>query len=257
MAAYRVTALYYRFASETDHHDFGQAAPLAGELGPFSVTLANGILEAIPSEEFRDRQAARNALEPSLRDWEQAAFLSDCAYRVRFEYERSAVEEIDPQPGVVNIFGEVHAHGSGQARLTVAPRRLGYPPLDRGFVRTPLTDLLTARLRRTRDGGETWPAFAYFVLTQLQAEFGGAAGSRSFAAKTLSVSRAVVERLGSISSKRDPSIGRKAGRTPEEITPAERAWLEAVVVRLIRRVGEHAGGGPLPLITMADFPPLV
>jgi hypothetical protein len=36
---------------------------------------------------------------------------------------------------------------------------------------------MQARLRRTRDGGEIWPAFAYFVLTRIEAEFDGEKGA--------------------------------------------------------------------------------
>jgi len=248
-----VTALYYSFTSETEHDRFEKAAPASGVLGSFTCTLSDGVLEAIPSVEFRDRQAARDALEPHLRDWEGSAYLSDRAYRIRFVYDRSSVEEVDPQPGVINLFAELHGSGFATATLTIAQRdHAEYPPFDAGFRRTDLTARSVSRLRRTRDGGETWPAFAYFVLTQLEADFGGRKG----AAAGLSVSRKVLDKLGRICDKRDPEIGRKAGHALESITPSERAWLEAVVVRLIRRVGEHAAAGPLAPITMADFPPL-
>ena len=63
VAEYRVTALRYRFKSEIEYDHFEMAAPASGVLGSFSYALSNGILEAIPSVEFRDQQAARSALE--------------------------------------------------------------------------------------------------------------------------------------------------------------------------------------------------
>jgi len=257
---FRVTAMYYRFASETGRDDFGRAAPSAGTLGVFDCALSDGILKAVPTVEFRDREAAKQALEPYLRDWEQAAFLSPRAHRLRFEYEGSDVEEIDPQPRILNVFPEA-ATGSGSAFGATVVTRVNreYPPFDAGFTRTPLTDLLAERLRRTRDGGELWPAFAYFVLTQLEAGFGGAEKGdkrRRKMARTLAVEWPVVARLGEITARPDPEIGRKAAKDPAPITASERGWMEVVVVRFIRRVGEHAAGGPLTPITMADVPPL-
>lgn len=252
MAEYRVTTLYYRFASDSERDRFDDAAPWAGSLGTFNCTLAAGILKAIPTVLFRDRETAKRTLVPHLRAWEQQAFLSPHGYRIRFEYQRSDVEEIDPQPGSITIFPEPVSVSLEVFAPTITRGNLAYPAVDPDFVQTPLTDLLSGRLRRTRDGGETWPAFAYFVLTRLEADFNG----RSGAAAGLSVSRKVLDKLGRICDKRDPEIGRKAGRKPESITISERAWMEAVVVRLIRRVGEHAAGSPLVPITMADFPPL-
>ena len=254
-----MTALYYRFTSEIEYDHFEKAEPASGVLGSFSCTLADGVLEAIPSVEFRDRQAARDALEPQLRDWEESAYLSDRAFRIRFVYDRSSVEEVDPKPGVINLFGEVSASGGGAATLTITRRdNLEYPSFDTGFRSSPLVQRLTVRLRRTRDGGETWPAFAYFVLSTLEEKFGHGPNKprRRNAAKGLAVDWPVLHTLGGICDRRDPDIGRKAGTIPEPITASERAWMEAVVVRLIRRVGEHAASGPLAAITMADFPPL-
>ena len=252
-----MTALYYRFTSEIEYDHFEKAEPASGVLGSFSCTLADGVLEAIPSVEFRDRQAARDALEPQLRDWEESAYLSDRAFRIRFVYDRSSVEEVDPKPGVINLFGEASASGGGAATLTITRRdNLEYPSFDTGFRSSPLVQRLAVRLRRTRDGGETWPAFANFVLTQLEVEFGGASDRRRNASKVLAVDLVVLRRLGEITARPDPEIGRKAAKNPATITGPERAWMEAVVVRLIRRVGEHAASGPLAAITMADFPPL-
>jgi hypothetical protein len=252
MAEYRVTALHYRFVSETDLDSFATAAPWSGSRGTFSCALSDGVLTAIPAVEFRDRDAAKRALEPHLRAWEQGAFLSPSAYRIRFEYDHSDVEEVDPQPGSLTLFPEMIGAGVQAFAPTITRGNAEHPSVDPFYVRSPLTDQLVERLRRTRDGGETWPAFAYFVLTRIKAEFGGEKG----AIAALAVSRNVLGGIGTICAKGDPDIGRKAGRTPETITSSERAWLEAVVVRLIHRVGENAAGGTLPQITMADFPPL-
>lgn len=251
-----MTALHYRFSSETEVDTFDNAAAWSGQLGDFDCTLSDEVLMAIPAVDFRDRELAKEALVPLLRAWEQAAFLSPHAYRIHFDYERSAVEEIDPQPGSVTVFPEPIRITAMAFAPTITRSNRVYPAVDLRYARTLLTDLLVARLRRTRDGGETWPAFANFVLTQLEAEFGGATDRRSNAAKALAVEPAVLRKLGQIAARPDPDIGRKGAKNPAPIAAPERAWMEAAVVRLIRRVGEHAAGGRLAPITMADLPPL-
>jgi hypothetical protein len=184
------------------------------------------------------------------------AFISPHAYRIRFEYERSDLEENNTQPGSITVFPEPVRITVMVLAPTITRSNRVYPAVDLLYARTPLTDLLTARLRRTRDGGETWPAFAYFVLSTLEQEFGGGTKSlRRPTAKALVVDWAVLNGLGSICDRRDPEIGRKSAKNPAPITAPERAWMEAVVVRLIRRVGEHAAGSPLASITMTDLPP--
>lgn len=257
MGEYRVTALYYRFTSETDHDTFVNATPWSGLLGAFDCALSDGVLKAIPTGEFRDRETAKEALEAHLHTWEQEAFLSPSTYRIRFEYERSDVEEVDPQPGNTTIFVEAIGVTASGFAPTITRGNRAYPSFDSLFVRTPITDLLTKRLRRTRDGGETWPAFAYFALSTIEEEFGTGGGiARRNAAKALVVDWAVLDALGRICDRRDRDIGRKAARNPAPIAASERAWMEVVVVRLIRRVGEHAAGNLLAPITMADLPPL-
>lgn len=254
MAQYRVTALYYKFRSENAQDLFDEAAPLSGTIGSFDFRLDQGILTATPNVEFRDRQAARDAIEPLLRDWEQSAFVTPYAYRIRFDYERSDVEEVDPQPGAVTVFPETIVVKAGlSANATIVRSNPKYPGLDTAFVRTPVTDRLTERLRRLRDREAELPAIAYVVLDTLEHEFGGTGSRRRNAAQALAVDEAVLDRLGALSSRADPDIGRKGGGDPTPLTPLEQRWIEEVIVRLIRRVGEHAAGATLAPISMSDF----
>lgn len=115
MPEFRVAALHYRFRSEVEYDHFDRAAPVSGRLGDFDCVLEDRVLKAVPTEEYRDRDAARDALEPYLRNWEQAAFLRPEAYRILFEYDRSDVVKLDPTPGSVTIFVESIASASGVA----------------------------------------------------------------------------------------------------------------------------------------------
>jgi hypothetical protein len=255
---YRVTALRYVFRSENSDDHFEHAANASGSLGPFKWTLENGVLRAVPTVDFNDRQTAKEAIEPLLRNWEQSAFLAEPFHRIRFDYDGSEIEELNPMPGYKFAFAE-DAVGSGfaAANAVVSRDNPSYPGPAPDFVRTALTDRLTERLRRVRDGHTELTSAAYFILSTLEHEFGGPAELRSVVVTTLAVDRPVLNTLGDLSSRPDPDQGRKGkGGAPTPLTPNEMAWMRAAMIRLIRRAGEHASGGPLTTITLADLPSL-
>jgi hypothetical protein len=258
MAEYRVTALHYRFESELDHDRFDEAESQSGTLGDWTYTLESGHLTATPRVEFRDRRAARDDLESHLRAWEQGAFLSPERHQIRFEYDRSEVEDADPQPGAVNVFPDTITIKTQTFAPTVTRGNRSYPEPGSGFQRSPLSDRLVLRLKRLRDQQAELPAVAYYVLDTLEHEFGGdGARRRERAASVLGVDPGVLRKLGELTATPDPEIGRKAGSTPRALTAVEREWIDATLVRLVRRVGERAASPEgLPRITMADLPPL-
>jgi hypothetical protein len=252
---YRVTALHYRFVSDEDQDRFDQSAVQSGSLGPFTYRLEDLRLTAFPTQEFLDLGAAKATIEVFLRAWEQDAYLGTLGHRIRFEYERSHVEEVNPVPGFVFAFAEeAMGTGSANAAAVVSRNNASYPSPDPRFIRTPITDRLTERLRRVRDRESELPAAAYFVLDTH--EFGGPKGMRANAAKALSVDRAVLDAVGRLSSRADPDLGRKGGGDKTPLTGRETTWLCAAMIRLIRRAGEYVGCGPLSVITLADLPPM-
>ena len=248
----RVTRMFFRVVNESATDDFAGAQPLSGRLGDWDFTLDNGALVAMPKEEFRSREAAKVDLEPLLREWAQAAFLTPNAFRIRFEYDRSDVEVLDPEPGAVFVFPESAVATVSVGTPTVVIGHRTFPSPDSTFRRTPLTDLLTERVRAFRDGRAELPAVAYVVLSALQTAF----GSRAKCATALAVDRRVLDHLGRLSAQYDPEIGRKVEGEPKALTGQELAWLHAAIVRLVRRVGEHASGRPLSQIRLHDLPHL-
>jgi hypothetical protein len=249
---FRVTRLFYRVINESAMDDFSHALPLSGHLAAWDFMLTDGMLEATPSEEFRSREAARADLEARLREWAQAAFLTPNAFRIGFAHDRSDVEVIDPQPGAVFVFPESAVGTITVGTPTVVIGHRTFPSPDPTFRRTQLTDLLSERLRAFRDGRAELPAVAYVVLSAVQTAF----GSRAKCAAALAVDPPVLDTLGRLSSQYDPEIGRKAEGEPKPLTGQELAWLHAVIVRLVRRLGEHAAGAPLTQITLDDLPTL-
>jgi hypothetical protein len=148
----RVTRLVYRLVSESTTDDFGHAEPLDGHLDRWTFRLEGGLLDAIPSVEFRSREAAIEDIEPRLREWAQGTFLAPGAVRIRFDYERSDVEVVDPQPSNVFVFPEPARLTLSMGTPTIVIGHRFYPAPDPTFRSTPLTDLLTERLRAHQEG---------------------------------------------------------------------------------------------------------
>ena len=65
----RVERLSYAFRPRGDRYDFSQAPAWEGDLGDFRCRLQQGTLEARPSVDYGDVDAARRALEPHLHSW--------------------------------------------------------------------------------------------------------------------------------------------------------------------------------------------
>jgi hypothetical protein len=259
VAEYRVTALHYRFESELDNDRFDEAVSQSGSLGHWSYTLEAARLTATPGVELRDRRAARDDLEEHLRAWEQKAFLFLQRHQIRFEFERAEVEDADPEPGVINVFPDTIALGLRAFAPTVIRGNSTYPEPPEGYARSPVTDRLVTRLKRLRDQRAELPAVSYCVLDTLEHEFGGEGPRRrERAAVALGIDPRVLRKLGELSATPDPDIGRKAGTDPRALTAAERGWLDAALMVLVRRIGERAANhDDLPVIGMADLPPLL
>jgi hypothetical protein len=252
-----VVALHYRFESIREYDKFGRAQPLEGSLGRFDYSLANGELVARPQDHFADRESARDALEPLLRSWEGRAFLSDLDHRISFRYNHTDIVDRDPIPGQVVAYAEIAIGSAIAGDATIIRDNSAYPPPDPGFVTTPITERLAERVRRVRDSEAELPATAYYVLTELENEFGGGGGrSRRTAADRLGVDSDLLNKLGELTGRYDPDIGRKAKGPPAPLTDAEVKWIRGAMLRLVVRTGELAGGTSPPRITMNDLPPL-
>ena len=111
------------------------------------------------------------------------------------------------------------------------------------------------RYKAFREGKESLLSMAYMCLTVLETSAGG----RSRAASKYSISKAVLNKLGTIcSEKGDKNQDRKAPKKGAfaALTVSESEWVIQVVKALIRRVGEYAyrPTASLPAVTISDFP---
>jgi hypothetical protein len=249
----RVTSVTYRLRTDSTSHDLTRVEPLEDSFDGWTFRLEDGSLTAWPNRTYGSRESARQAIEPLLHAWSQGVYLSPARIPFQFDYESSAVDVVYPDAHNTFVFPEtaVVIAETGSPTVVIGHRLLPGP--DSQFMPTPLTDLLTERLRALDEGRAELPATAYMISTTVEHAFGG---SKACAA-ALAVSGNLLSTLTRLSSKFDPHVGRKASPgDPDPLTGQELAWLKAAIFRLVRRVGEHAAGGSLEMITLDDLPPL-
>lgn len=234
------------------YHD-PEPVSFSNHLGTFE--LHDSTLRIAPVEHFSEEEEARRAVEPFLRAWEMEADLNSNLGMIRFTFERVELIDRDPPPPgsaqVIAVKGVATISVDASASVQITYRK--YPPPPITFRATPEVQHAYRRWIGFRSGKEPLQSMAYFVLTLLES----AAGDRINAARSFNVELAVLGTIGRLSStKGDPTTARKVGPGTQfqELTGAERQWLERVIPLVIRRLGEHASGAPLAPIALRDLP---
>lgn len=242
----RVELLTYEFVSLDDRHDFSQAAVWQGDLGGFDCRLDGGTLEARPRDQYSDTETARQVLEPHLRAWALWSELND-GIRVRFTTGGSRV--VDTAGGAVHVEVEMASEVGIASDVTFKVGHGEYPsPSPKLLVPSPLVEELLDWVRDLRERRLPMLVVAYLFLTRLEFEYNG----RDQAATSLYVSRPVLDKLGILSERNDPTERRKVKRRQPALTPAEREWISAALPRLTRHIAEIEAGSAPPQLNMGD-----
>lgn len=230
-----------------------QPVSFVNHLGAFE--LVDGKLSITPAEHFPDEEEARRAIDPFLRDWEMDADLRVNLGMIRFTFERAELIDRNPpppgSPHVIQLKGI--ASGSMVGNLSIHLTCRDYPQPPHAFRATPEVQHAYRRWISFRAGKEPLQSMAYFVLTLLES----VAGDRKSAARSFNIDVEILRNIGKLSStKGDPDTARKAapGTPFQELTGAEKQWLEKAIPLVIRRLGEHSSGVPLPPISLTDLP---
>lgn len=246
-----VELLSYDFVLQDTHHDFGSSEPWAGQLGDFDCRLEKGRLQATPQQHYVDVEPAREDLEPYLHAWELDSELEH-GLRFRFRFSSAKVVDRDPTPGSASVAAQGVATLTlvGGGKVQIGHSRYPAPPVQ-PVARSPLVDELMGWIWEMRTGHRLL-VIAYLVLTRLEFEYGG----RGEAASALNVTRSVLETLGRLGVKNDPTERRKVKGPISPLSPAEKEWIRAVLLRLVHQAAEVAAGAQPPAVTMADLPSL-
>lgn len=257
----RVESLVYRFKS-AEGITYKDPPPLEIDQEQWKGRLENDILTCHMKVHYDSVADARKEVESYLRAWEIEAAITCGKGSIAFFYENANIIDLAPR-----VRGDVVVHPA--ACEAVAGAQIGkvvltltnYPPPPEVFRVSTDVESLWYRYKGYLDGKEPLLDMAYWLLTMIDAVYGQ--GKRKAAAHTLNVDSNVLNKLGSLTStKGDRREARKfpKGGELQPLRGKERTWIEAVVRRLIHRVGEYAGcdySSTLPKVGMQDFPPLV
>jgi hypothetical protein len=253
-----VVSLTYLLVPEPRTSFAAGATPTQADTAGFAVLLADNKLTITMRDHYPSERSARDAVGRYLRAWEirSAVNLGTGRPEFHFEFERSELVDRDPplpgEPETVTAKFTLPLEAQMSASASVEHHAYPSPPSDfaLGLDVETLWDRWVGYLERR----EPLQSMAYFCLTVLQR----AAGGRREAASHYGVSRKILDTLAQLSEAGDATTARKMQMTPRPLTDAERAWMEAAVLVLIRRAGEVAvgSGSALAKITLADLPSL-
>jgi hypothetical protein len=253
-----VVALHYHLETGPQLK-FSNAPPVEDETASFIVRLAGGCLRAELTDDPATVAAAYGQLNKYLRAWEISANLKYGAGAIRFRFEGAEVIDGPPGAELSEALRDL-LRPKGKPTLSVGMRRtLGQfpvPPVK--FAPTPDVISMWERFEGYKKAREPLPAMAQFCLTTIEQSVGGKQARKGAAAR-YAIDFEVLRHLGRLTSVvGDARTGRKRTPTLRPHTPAEIAWMEAVVTRLIQRMGEWEADqtASWPLITMGDFPRL-
>ena len=249
-----VVSLTYRLRP-SEEVSYDSPPPLTFERGLFSGLLDGDVLRLRPKDHYPSIELARGPAERFLRAWELDAELQRGRGSIAFDYETGEV--IDRNPPPPGTSQTIHVGTASMvivgcsASLHVTRRE--YPEPPEHFEFTSEVEALWHRLEGYRGGREPLLPMAYFCLTLVERIGGG----RARAARLLSVDRAVLDKLGELTSERgDAATARKVSRSgsPRPLMDSEAKWIVAALEGIVRNVGE-ANSPARPGLTIADLPP--
>lgn len=85
----------------------------------------------------------------------------------------------------------------------------------------------------------------------------GRVGGQKEVAKTFNISRGLLQKLGTLTSKRGRhEVARKPSKTEGEATSEERKWIEKAIRQIVLQVGISDAGHDPEKLTKDDLPPL-
>jgi hypothetical protein len=255
-----VVALYYRFETGP-HFQLINPPPIERRTNLYTLRLADGHLCAEIANGPATDTTAYEKLAEYLRSWEIATNLKYGRGTITITFEKwEATESVSPELArLLPKPGGGPPTGTLILRVRGGPASNQYPHPPERFVASPLVVEMWIRYQGFLAGKETLPAMAQYCLDRLEKSTGVSEGRRRAAANLYAIDHEVLRRLGYLTSEvGDARTGRKLGKEVRPHTGAENAWMDAVVTRLIQRVGERAAdpNAPWPQITMDKLPRL-
>jgi hypothetical protein len=227
------------------------------ETDDFSLCLDNARLEITLKRSFTTIEQARAAVEPYLRAWELCAALENDMNDIHFSYKTATISHFNSQSDssrtLIAVIVDEADSIAAELSVTFHVPQSDYPKPPAHFRISREVELLWRRYQEYLQGREPLLTMAYFCLTLIEKNAGG----RTQAAKNLSVSEKILNKLGEVTSKAgDATSARKWNPTNLPLSATEAKWVKAVIKAIIKRLGETSDNHSLPVLTMSDFPEL-
>ncbi|MBI5454379.1 MAG: hypothetical protein HY956_07130 [Deltaproteobacteria bacterium] len=247
--AERITELRYRIEADKSV-DYDKALPINDETEDFKICIDKGFAIFKLKRPFSKIEEARTVIEDYLKRWDVLIGIEYNPDELRFTFENAFLSSENNHTHLImgdeiKISDEVIVHRSYTR----------YPILPINFSLSPDVETMYLRYKAYRQSREPLTSMAYMCLTILQASAGG----REKASRKYRISTEVLKHLGLLcSTKGDKSEARKAAGSFNPLTGDEKAWIEAVIKSVIKRVGEWACNPDTDFkeLTLADFPDL-
>lgn len=233
-----VKTLTYKVVPAADV-DYDRAQPIEFETTEFSAVVNSVEAVFYMKLHYSSKSEARVVVEEYLRAWEMVVGLDIQPGDLIFEFKHADIVDLAPDKANSNV---LNVHSISQAQvvdniaLHVSRGELPRPSLT--FKVSPDVETMYNRYKGYKEGKEGLLSMAYLCLTIIEAISQG----RGNAAKRYNISKKVLDRLGTLVSKKGgPDEARKMPKNGsyEPLSSIEREWVEKAIKLLIKRVGEH------------------
>ena len=243
----QVKTLYYK-VSMAEGMDYDNAPPVVEETEDFEIHIDKENIVFHMKRMFSNVVEARSLAEEYLKTWCVLIGIENYPDELRFTFERADIQEGDIQLAQRTDA----AYLLGNVSLRYPPRKK-FPSRPTNFRLSPDVETMYVRFKAYKQGREPLTGMAYMCLKVLEVS----AGNRRKAAERYNISDNLLQKLGDLANKGNPSEVRKAPDNGQytPLKQTEKIWMEKVVKALIQRMGEwaYAPSSKLPKLTRADF----
>jgi len=217
----------------------------------------NDHLEVEPSQHFASKEQALAIIEPCLRAWEINRDLIGNWGEIRFTFDHAEMEDRNPPPpGPGRIMGceaGSYALAFSDVHSEVVKTKYSAPPEN--FDWSTELDITYQRWKDYLEGKEPLLSMANFIISYMTNIPGGEKAARD----RYCIYRNVLKKIRRLCAyKGTPATARKAppNNVFVDLTDEEREWLIKAIPAVIHRIGEHAAGADVKMLSMSDLPTL-
>jgi hypothetical protein len=228
--------------------------PVEWNTDDFHLTLCDDIATLEMQTHYPSEEDARQGIKTHLCAWEMYLALERGTPDFRFKFQSAKIIDRDPpppgSPQIIQVPVAVARAVALPPTVSVTSRKYPDPPVD--FAISPDVETMWFLFRSYLDDHVRLTDMAYFCWTVVEGD-----DDLLGAAKRYSISRRVLRKLKELSSAVGTERTARKALPPDRRrphTPQEKAWIEAAVKALIRRLGQYAhdSNREWPKVTMND-----